>query len=317
MRFSTQSMYEIYSHLNNILKHSSRYSFEVLDPDLGDAYAGTPITLKNHDYLYRSYKSWNELAELLGCKMLTPLKREHPWVKLTFQSLKNDSFHSSHNSESKEEKYGKDSAFWQIRKLEEPAYLHYYIQALKNVKLSKRKHILDLGVHRGDELLILKEMIDTAEYQATSFTGIDHSMSAIAEAQQRFPQPRHRFICSDINQMDSLKLDRYDLLISIGTLQSPGIPYKPLLMDLVQNYLNKEDSALILGFPNCRWVGGEMCYGAKSPNYAMSEMGLLFNDVIFAKKYLQQHHYRVTITGKTYIFLTATKIASRIKDVSL
>jgi hypothetical protein len=78
-------------------------------------------------------------------------------------------------------------------------------------------------------------------------------------------------------------------------------------MDLVQNYLEK-DSAIILGFPNSRWIAGEMVYGAKAPNYAMSEMSLLFNDVMFCKKYLQQKKYRVTITGKHYLFLTATKI---------
>jgi hypothetical protein len=81
-------------------------------------------------------------------------------------------------------------------------------------------------------------------------------------------------------------------------------------MELVQNYL-QEDAAVILGFPNSRWIGGEMVYGAKAPNYAMSEMSLLFNDVMFAKKYLQQKKYRVTITGKQYIFLTATRIGRK------
>ncbi len=78
-------------------------------------------------------------------------------------------------------------------------------------------------------------------------------------------------------------------------------------MSLVQHYLEK-DAAIILGFPNSRWIGGEMIYGAKAPNYAMSEMSLLFNDVMFCKKYLQQKKFRVTLTGKQYIFLTATKI---------
>ena len=67
-------------------------------------------------------------------------------------------------------------------------------------------------------------------------------------------------------------------------------------MKLVQEYLRK-DAAIILGFPNSRWMGGEMVYGAKVPNYTMSEMGHLFSDVIFCKKYLQQkkiqsHHHR-------------------------
>ncbi|MCK4974827.1 MAG: methyltransferase, partial [Sulfurimonas sp.] len=67
--------------------------------------------------------------------------------------------------------------------------------------------------------------------------------------------------------------------------------------------------AMILGFPNCRWIDGEMVYGAKAPNYSFNEMSLVLKDIHFCKKYLQQKKYRVTITGKDYLFLTARKIA--------
>ena len=76
---------------------------------------------------------------------------------------------------------------------------------------------------------------------------------------------------------------------------------------LIQNQLEKQ-GAIILGFPNCRWIDGDMVYGAKAPNYNFSEMSILYNDVIFCKKYLQQKKFRVTITGKDYIFLTGTSI---------
>jgi hypothetical protein len=78
-------------------------------------------------------------------------------------------------------------------------------------------------------------------------------------------------------------------------------------MDVVQNRL-KRDGAMILGFPNCRWIDGEMIYGAMMKNYSFSEMSNLYKDVNFAKKYLQQKKFRVTITGKDYIFVTATSI---------
>ncbi len=138
-------------------------------------------------------------------------------------------------------------------------------------------------------------------------TGIDHSISAIEFAKKRFGNAK--FYAHDINKLDELSLERFDLIISIGTLQSPSINYKPFLMDLVQNYLT-ENGALILGFPNSRWIDHELIYGAVAPNYNYSEMSLLFNDVIFAKKYLQQKKFRVTITGREYIFLTATKIGT-------
>ena len=78
-------------------------------------------------------------------------------------------------------------------------------------------------------------------------------------------------------------------------------------MNIVQNYL-KNDGAMILGFPNCRWIDGQMIYGAEVKNYNFSELSLLFKDVNYCKKYLQQKKFRVTITGKDYIFLTATSI---------
>jgi trans-aconitate methyltransferase len=150
-------------------------------------------------------------------------------------------------------------------------------------------------------------MLSKEEFENLKLVGIDHSITAINEARNRFPT--NNFYASDINDIDELNLGKFDLIISIGTLQSPSINYKLFLMNLVQNYLGI-NGAIILGFPNSRWIGGELIYGAMAPNYNYSEMSLLYNDVIFAKKYLQQKKFRVTITGREYIFLTATKIGS-------
>ncbi len=291
----------------NELEAGMIISFETLDPDLGEGYAGEKLNIKGESYVCRSYKSWIDLAELFMCKMMTPEKSTYPLVKLTLKKLETQcSFHIEPQS-SKEEKYGVDSHFSQIHKMEEPAFLYYYNQALQNVKINQRTSVLNLGINTGDEFSVIKKSLDTKTYANVNLVGIDHSQTAIAFAKASFPEENVTFHAHDINDLESLNLGRFDLLISIGTLQSPSINFKPFFMSLVQNYLEK-DAAIILGFPNCRWVGGEMIYGAKAPNYAMSEMSLLFNDVIFCKKYLQQHKYRVTLTGKHYIFLTATKI---------
>jgi trans-aconitate methyltransferase len=142
------------------------------------------------------------------------------------------------------------------------------------------------------------------------FVGIDHAKSALEEARERFPETNVTFHAHDINQLETLDLGTFDLLISIGTLQSPGIHFKPLLMNLVQHYLSR-DSALILGFPNSRWRDGEMLYGAKAAHYNFSEMGVVLEDILFAKRYLQQKKYRVMITGKHYLFLTAVRIGQK------
>ncbi len=291
----------------NKLEAGQSISFETLDPDLGEGYAGEKLDIEGITYIYRGYKSWTDLAELLMCKVMTPEKSTYPLVKLTFKRLETQSSFHIESQGSKKEKYGLNSHFSQIHKMEEPAFLYYYSQALQNAKLSQRTSVLNLGINTGDEFSVIKNSLDINTYEKINLVGIDHSKSAISYAKSSFPEENVTFHAHDINNLESLNLGRFDLFISIGTLQSPSINFKPFFMSLVQKYL-KKDAAIILGFPNSRWVGGEMIYGAKAPNYAMSEMSLLFNDVIFCKKYLQQHKYRVTLTGKQYIFLTATKI---------
>jgi len=309
MTFTHQQMQDILPALQKKLNSTtgSLLIFSVLDPDLGEGYAGEKIVIEGKTYLYRGYKAWTDLAELLGCKMLTPKAGEYPLLTLTFQKLEtDDSFHLDTQSP-KEEKYGIASHFSTIHKMEEPAFLYYYMQALYNVKVEERSRILNLGINRGDEFTVIKNLLNTNNYENMEFVGIDHSKSAIAYAKALFNEKNMTFYTEDINNLESLDLGTFDLLISIGTLQSPSIHFKPFFMSLVQNYLDN-NTAIILGFPNSRWVGGEMLYGAKVPNYAMSELGHMFSDVMFCKKYLQQKKYRVTITGKQYIFLTATKI---------
>jgi len=307
MTFTHHTMQEILPLLQESLIENSSVSFEILNPDLAEGYAGKQITIEDQTYIYRGYKAWTDLAELLKCKILTPKESSYPLVTIYFQKLESkSSFHLDTKGE-KEEKYGVNSHFFEINKMEEPAFLYYYDQALTNVKLENKSRILNLGVNRGDEFEVIKNRLDRNIYKNIEFIGIDHSKTAIVYAKTQFKENNVAFYTEDINHIDRLNLGKFDLLISIGTLQSPSINFKPFLMSLVQNYLTK-NSAIILGFPNSRWIGGEMIYGAKAPNYVMSEMSLLFNDVIFCKKYLQQKKYRVTITGKQYIFLTATKI---------
>jgi len=307
MYFTKESMQEIFEIVQKELELSDIVSFDILNPDLGSGYGGSEICIDDDIYLYRGYKSWIDLAQILKCKMLTPKESDYPFITLSFKKLNtNNSFHL--NTTDKDEKYGLNSDFWHINKMEEPSFLYYYTQALTNVKVSKRIDILDLGINRADEFDTLKNSISPSDFDILNLVGIDHSKTAIEYAKDRFKDYTNiKFYQADINDLESLGLGRFDLLISIGTLQSPSINFKPFFMSLVQNYL-KKDSAIILGFPNSRWIDGEMIYGAKASNYAMSEMSLLYSDIIFCKKYLTQHKYRVTITGKDYIFVTATKI---------
>ncbi len=283
--------------------------FTVPDPDLTSGmYTGQVLTVDSIEMIYRGYRSWTDLAELLFCRMLTPRALPHGMIAMRFEKLDTrDSFHR-YEENNKSEKYGIRSRFFHINKNEEPSFLAAYERALQNVHISHKKRVLDLGVNTGDEFDLIKCVLLPEQYAQMELIGIDHSESAVKYAKERFPESNVTFHVHDINRLDTLNLGTFDLIITIGTLQSPGIEFKPFFMSLVQKYLSKNEGAMILGFPNCRWMGGEMIYGAKAPNYPFSEMSLLYKDVYYCKKYLQQKGFRVTLTGKGYLFLTATPI---------
>ena len=306
-KITNENMFEIVLYLENELKSFNEVDIEVLNPNIkDDIYAGERLQLNNQEFIYRSYKSWSDLAEILFCKLLI-MKLEVTSVQIRFQKLnKTESFHNDINDE-KNEKYGEDSTFFRINKNEEPSFLYAYMNALKNVKIEEKRNILNLGINKADEFEIIKKLVHEENLNQMNLVGIDYSSSAIEFAKNRFPDENFIFYNYDINKLEELNLKKCDLLISIGTLQSSGLNFKLLFMDLIQNYLEDKGS-VILGFPNCRWINGEMIYGAKAANYSYSEQSVLYKDVYFFKKYLQQKKYRVTLTGKNYLFLTATSI---------
>jgi len=308
LKFVSESLFEIINILEKKLKLldvKEIIEFEVLNPDIKSSlYAGTSINVNAHKYIYRGYKSWTDLAEIVLCKMLTPVIVSDELVCIRFEKLNvNDSFHES--KEIKEEKYGINSTFSHINKTEEPAFLMHYLKALKNVDINKRIRVLNLGINSGDEFEVIKKQ--ASNFENLELVGIDYCESAINRAKEKFKDENITLMTHDITNMESLSLDRFDLIISIGTLQSTSLDFKVIFMSLIQNYL-KKDGAMILGFPNCRWIDGEMIYGAKVKNYSFPEMSLLYKDAHFCKKYLQQKKFRVTLTGKNYVFLTATSI---------
>lgn len=304
--FTDEPMNDILAWAHKTLKEADYLTFEVLNPDVTRGkYAGESVTFDNQTYLYRSYKAWSDLGELLFCRMLTPKAVSEYTVQITYEKL--DLSDSFHHSEAAEEKYGTESRFASIHKNEEPAFLAPYLRALRSVRVGERIRILNLGINTGDEFDLIRQILSPETYEKIELVGIDHSETAVAAARERFSEGNATFYVHDINDLSSLHLGRFDLIITIGTLQSPGIEFKPLFMKLVQEYLTAK-GAMIVGFPNCRWMGGEMIYGAKAPNYPYSEMTLLYKDVYYCKKYLQQKKFRVTLTGKEYVFLTGTKI---------
>lgn len=288
----------------DLKEKSSSEILEVFNNIHVDDGGSIELQLLESDIARIGYKAFIDLAQIFFMKMLTPIT-EDKTVILKFVKLdEKSSFHKTGDSN---EKYGVDSEFFSVDKTSQFSFLYHYQEALKFIHVNKKRRILNLGVNKGDEFKVIKDILTCSEFESKEFVGIDYSQSAIEYAKNDFSDDNIEFYCHDINRLNELNIGKFDLIISIGTLQSSNINFNETFMNIYQNYLQK-DGAMILGFPNCRWIDGEMVYGAKAPNYNFNEMSLVLKDIHFCKKYLQQKKYRVIVTGKDYLFLTARKI---------
>ncbi|MCA9735554.1 MAG: class I SAM-dependent methyltransferase [Deferribacteres bacterium] len=301
-KFTTEPLIEIVWWLQQQLERDSTpgriIEFLRTNPDLR---AGKEGKLPGH-----SLKNWLDLAEYFNCRLLLPHLQDSNLVRIRMQVL--DSKHDWHKNltDDATEKYGVDSEYAGIEKLEEPYFLLDYLHCLRIVSIQSGWRILNLGVNRGDEFAALNYVVSPEDFASLHLVGVDHSESAIQAARLRFSENNHTFFCSDINKLHELNLGRFELIISISTLQSPGLDRETVLRQLVQQQC-KDKSALLFAFPNCRYIDGEIKYGAMMRNYSTSELSLLVKDVSFYKKYLQQHKFKVRIFGKYYLFVVAVR----------
>ncbi|MBA3540417.1 MAG: class I SAM-dependent methyltransferase [Deltaproteobacteria bacterium] len=290
--FRRESLLEIIAHVERCLAQRAPIAFAVLDPDRGRGrYAGELVD----DHVHRPWRTWVDLAERLGLRLLTP-RVEAPLVHLRFEPLVR-----TRTTTAGTEKYGTGSEFARISKLEDPGFVLDVADALARAKLGPTPRILDLGVNTGDELALLARHAPGA-----TLVGIDHSASALVVARTRFPAAT--LIEASLAELGALELGRFDLVISIDTLQSPGIDDREVLRRVVQDHLTRT-GAVIIGFPNCRYVDGEIEYGTRMKNFRQPELGLLVKDIAFYRKYLQQHQRQVFVTGKHDVLVTGVYAA--------
>lgn len=306
-------------------------SIAVPDPDLGHGlYAGE----RTDHGIHRPFRTWVDLAERLGLRLLTPRPLAPPLIELRFEPLDRTATLRIDDLD-RTERYGRGSEFARISKLEDPSFVLDLREALVRVRvLSEGQYaplpntnpgegavrdlseavsrqpqittpgracvrILDLGVNTGDEIALLRGLgVGAADAE---IVGVDHSASALDVARTRFPDVT--LIEADLGSLAALGLGRFDLVMSFGTLQSPGIDDRELLRRIVQDHLSPQ-GAVILGFPNARYLDGEIEHGTRMKNFRQPELGLLIKDVAFYRKYLQQHGRQVFITGKYELLIT-------------
>ena len=293
MRFTDEPLAAIIAYITAALARGEAAELVVLDPDRGQrAYPGTRFAGSIH----RPWRVWVELADRLNARLAIP-GRAGDEVELHFASL--DRARVLGRGPAREA-YGAGSGFAEIQKLEDPGFVLDLRDALGRVRLPTAPHVLDLGVNRGDELALVYEAAPDAVV-----TGVDHAETALGVARTRWP--RATFVGADVGA--PLALGRFDLVIAIGVMQIGELDDRALLRRLVQDHLTPS-GGIILGVPNCRYLDGEVSFGARMVNFSQPELGLVIKDIAFYRKYLQQHQLQVFVTGRNYLFVTGSSTAT-------
>jgi SAM-dependent methyltransferase len=293
--FRGESMLEILAFVEGALARGDALGFCVLDPDLGRGlYAGEALEHAGERHVHRPLRVWLDLAERLGLRLRTPRALPGGLLELGFERLDvRKRWQDGHDAR---ERYGAASGYARIAKLEDPGFVIDLTEAVQRARLGPAPRVLDLGVNTGDELAVIARLAPDLQV-----VGIDHSGSALAVARRAYPT--QRFLEADLGALATLDLGVFDLVISLNTLQSPGVDDRALLRRVVQHHLAPA-GAVILGLPNVRYIDGEASYGARMKNFRQPELGLLIKDVFFYRKYLQQHGRQVFVTGKHTVLVT-------------
>src|SRR3569623_3676105 len=141
-------------------------------------------------------------------------------------------------------------------KLEDPGVLLDLQAALARVALRPAARVLDLGCNTGELFALLPP--DAA------IVGVDRSAAALAIARERWPSAQ--LVEADVTALPPL--GRFDLVLSVGLLQSGALDDRELVRHVVQD-LATPGGAVIFGWPNCRYIAGEVEFGARMKNFTV------------------------------------------------
>ena len=299
--YTTQPLSDILPELRRALASGEVVTLRVPDPAAGvGLYAGEAMP---HG-LYRPLSVWVDLADALGahCWPLPSPAPEQLCLGLQAYAPAPDPDHAG---------YSPHTDWARVDKLEDPFFLLTFVEALRRVNPPAGGRVLALGVNAGHELAVLSLAFPDRHFfpdQHFEVVGLDLDAAALGEAAARFPAAT--FLCLNVAELPHPELGQFDLVLALSLLQSPSVRQDVLLSALRKHHLTPT-GGLILGYPNARYRDGHLSYGARMRNFERPDLSLLISDVTDARRGLQKHGYKVFVTGKYEVLLTAIPAAQK------
>lgn len=288
LQFTFEPLATIIPALQAALAEDGAVTLLVPDPDLGlGLYAGETTAHGIH----RPLSVWVDLADALQAHLLVPERGPAGKIRLHLRAYGNA-------AEPDALDYDPAGEWGRVNKLEDATFLITFIEALRRVNPPHNGRVLALGVNAGHELDALRIAFPERTFEVV---GVDLSAKALAVAQKR--HPNGRFLTQDIAALPA-ELGQFDLVLALSILQSPGVAQDVLLANLRKKHLTA-GGGLVLGFPNARYRDGYLSYGARMRNFARPDFSLLMADVTNARRGLQKHGFKVFVTGKYEVLVTA------------
>ncbi|WP_029484243.1 class I SAM-dependent methyltransferase [Deinococcus marmoris] len=307
LSFTVEPLSEILPAVRAALESGEEVTLEVPDPDAGlGLYAGELYTgAAGPAGRHRPWSAWADLADALGAHLLTPQPSGPGRARFGLRRYAAAPAPDAGG-------YGTDGDWARVDKLEDPVLLLTLVEALRRIDPPAGGRVLALGVNSGRELDAL-----ALAFPGRPFTvvGLDTDASALAVARGRFP--RAEFLELDVVGLPVPALGRFDLILALSLLQSPGVRRDVLLKALCRQHLS-ETGGLVLGFPNARYRDGLLSYGARMRNFARPDLSLLCADVTDTRRDLQKRGFQVFVTGQYEVLLTALPVEHRVgRDLTL
>lgn len=271
-------------------------------------FEGEPYEHEGQRLRYRSLRGWLELAEQLNAR-LTLTELTHGCITLLLTPLSGRSgWHERALPSGHPEKYGVESEYHRVEKLEEPLIARDLERALWLARPQGLSRALAVGCNKGEELELLRRCLErtgglTSDAQ---LIGVDHAESALEVARQRYPSPQLCFERADLRDLSPERYGRLELLMALNVLHSPSLDGHALFKGWVKGLLRPRAS-VVVGLPNCRYQGTTLRYGAATPHSGGQDLAQLLTEAQFYLRYLRQQGFNTYVIGQYQLLIVGRR----------